>query len=258
MANLGICAAPGCGKSAAKRGRYCSMHEARLRRGGSLDPRQPAMSLAEHLGGKVRFGSWIVDGEGEPYQRKTEQSRRYGRQRTARCRCDCGTGRDVPIQILKSGRSNHCGCRNGEKNADLHGTHMMSGTPEYRSWAHMKERCLNASCADYPDYGGRGITVCDRWQGSFEAFFADMGRKPTAEFSIDRIDVNGSYEPSNCRWASPMEQAQNQRKTRYVMLEGEALALREACRRIGAPYKVVHARMQKGAGFEEAAAAHLP
>ncbi|WP_347271641.1 hypothetical protein [Rhizorhabdus histidinilytica] len=258
MAMPELCAAPDCDKPA-RQNRYnaCSMHEARMRRGGSFEPRQPIKSLADHLGGCSRFGSWEVLGEGKPYQRKTEQGRRHGRQRTALCRCDCGTERHVPIQILKAGKSHHCGCRNGEKNAELHGTHLMSATPEHRSWAHMKERCFNENCADYPDYGGRGITVCDRWRDSFEAFFADMGPRPSIKHSIDRIDVNRNYDPGNCRWATNLEQAQNKRDTRWVLFRGQRMSMREACRlaELDAKYKVIHARVhRRGMTLEQAMA----
>ena len=257
MAATQLCAATGCDKPA-RQNRYnaCSMHEARMRRGGSFEPRQPKMTFESIIGGKSAFGHWTVLGEGEPYQRKSA-AKRYGPIRTAICRCECGTVRTIHIHTLKQGKSQHCGCRNGEKNAELHGKHLMYGTPEYRTWAHMKERCLNQNCADYPSYGGRGIMVCDRWRDSFEAFFADMGARP-AGHSIERVDVNGNYEPGNCCWATPREQAQNQRTTRFVELAGETLALREACRRIEAPYKSIHRSMSNGKTFEQAAARYLP
>lgn len=129
----------------------------------------------------------------------------------------------------------------------------MSGAPEYRTWAKMKERCSNPNSKDWPLYGGRGISVCDRWRDDFEAFYADLGPRPQGH-SIDRIDPNGNYAPGNCRWADDRIQGQNKRVMRWVMLEGEKVALREACRRLGLidRYKVIWQRMKRGVAFEQA------
>ena len=89
--------------------------------------------------------------------------------------------------------------------------HGMRYTSEYKSWCEMKYRCFNLNCERYSDYGGRGITVCDEWKGSFSIFYNDMGDKPSDKHSLDRIDNNGNYEPSNCRWATDEQQARNQR-----------------------------------------------
>ncbi len=90
-------------------------------------------------------------------------------------------------------------------------THGMHGTPEYRSWQGAKQRCLNPSDDHYANYGGRGIQICERWRDSFLSFYEDMGPRPSILHSIDRIDVNGNYEPSNCRWATASEQQRNKR-----------------------------------------------
>jgi hypothetical protein len=97
-------------------------------------------------------------------------------------------------------------------------THGLTDTPEHRSWAHMKNRCTNPNNDAWKHYGGRGIRVCDSWLESFEQFLADMGERPNGT-SLDRIDVDGHYEPGNCRWATAVEQNNNQRRTRKVVNE---------------------------------------
>lgn len=213
MADLGICAAPDCGKPA-RQNRYkaCSKHEARMRRGGSFDRRVEVLGFVELLNGQSVFGMWTVLGEGDPYVRPYDGPGKHpgGSQRTAECRCQCGQIRMIPVHVLKRGLTSHCGCQTGTIISVLATDHGMTGTPEYRSWAHMKERCSNPSCADWHSYGGRGIRVCDEWRNSFEAFYAYLGPRPEGT-SIDRIDVDGHYEPGNVRWADKWTQARNKR-----------------------------------------------
>lgn len=204
-------------------------------------------TLVQLLNGVTQFGYWTALKEGVGIPRPGN-----GIIRTAICRCICGVEREVVINNLKRGISKNCGCKTGEMIAALETTHGMSYTPEYKAWAKMKERCHNPKCKDYADYGGRGISVCERWASSFEAFYADMGPRPSSQHSIDRIKVDGNYEPGNVRWADKVVQAGNKRTTRYVELDGKRMALRAACRAIGADYKLVHARMKKGATFEQA------
>lgn len=122
------------------------------------------------------------------------------------CRCDCGNeARPLACNVLR-GLAKGCGCKVLEGN-HVHG---MWGSPEYKSWNMLTQRCTNPKNKRWQHYGGRGIRVCDRWLASFEAFYADMGARPP-NTSIDRIDVNGHYEPGNCRWADAKTQRANQR-----------------------------------------------
>ncbi len=104
--------------------------------------------------------------------------------------------------------------------------HGMYGTPEYRSWNHIKERCLNTNGHAYHRYGGRGITICDRWRDSFIAFFADMGLKPFSGAEIDRIDNNGNYEPENCHWVTQIENTRKGPRVKLNMKKAEEIRKR--------------------------------
>ena len=131
-----------------------------------------------------------------------------------KCKCDCGKETFVSSSSLRSGNTQSCGCLKKEL-VTIHGQCQSS---EYHSWDSMKARCYNPNYNQFKDYGGRGIEVCDRWKDSFENFLADMGSKPSSKHSIDRIDVNGNYEPGNCKWSTNQEQARNKRNQRDVKL----------------------------------------
>jgi hypothetical protein len=136
-----------------------------------------------------------------------------------RCLCACGETTTVQRSNLKSGATLSCGCLHSERARErykqigrLRQTHGEAGaTPEYRAWASMKRRCFNPNVWNYKNYGGRGITVCPQWAGSFEAFLADVGRKPSQKHVLDKINNNGNYEPGNVRWATMSESNKNRR-----------------------------------------------
>ena len=121
-----------------------------------------------------------------------------------RCRCDCGVEISTSTTSIISGRRKSCGCKRKK--------HGKSFAPEYCSWKGMKSRCYNPNNNRFKDYGARGIKVCERWENSFENFFADMGEKPHPEYSIERVNVNGDYTPDNCIWADPATQNRNKRQ----------------------------------------------
>lgn len=116
--------------------------------------------------------------------------------------------------------------------------HGLSKTTEYRVWNGMLNRCRNSKMKEYPYYGGRGIRVCQRWVDNFTDFLADIGSRPSPKHTLDRIDPNGDYEPSNCRWATQFEQQNNRVNTRYVVYRGDRMSLANAIRISGTSVKM--------------------
>lgn len=137
--------------------------------------------------------------------------------------------------------------REGENNPCFRHGHACRGklSPEYRSWRSMLARCYNPKSRSFPHYGARGIKVCCGWRESFQNFLRDMGPKPSPDFSIDRIDPNGSYRPSNCKWSDPITQRRSRRDTKTVMFAGVEVPLAQVAEFYGQPYLTVWDRIHK-------------
>lgn len=172
-------------------------------------------------------------------------------ERVWRCDCDCGGVALVSSYKLTSGSKQSCGCLHREVTGDRRRTHGKSRTPEHKVWDEMKSRCSNQNATGFADYGGRGIKVCERWLNSFEAFLADMGERPPGS-SLDRINVDGDYEPSNCRWATWKEQQRNKRTTRLVTVDGITASLADHCERKSMRYGTVLWRLSAGWPIDDA------
>lgn len=165
------------------------------------------------------------------------------------CECKCKNRKIVAGTTLNKGKVTSCGCVRGQE--QMFKPHGMSKTAEYRAWHQMIQRCVNPNIEHYPIYGGRGIEVCERWRKSFIAFFEDMGVRPKG-YSIDRIDTNGNYEPSNCRWADVTTQQSNKRNnTLITMPNGDVVTLTQAAKLSGIGFYCLQRRNIRHKGNTE-------
>ena len=187
-----------------------------------------------------RFGRWTV----------IRQAESRNRQARWLCQCDCGTERTVGAQSLTEGRSVSCGCYHKQVISKLFLVHGGAKpgriSPLYSVWGAMKQRCFNPLCKAYPNYGGRGITVCERWASSYANFLSDMGEPPTPKHSIDRINNDGNYEPENCRWATQKEQSRNSRNNRHVTIDGTTKVITDWSANSGVSRETILSRLGKG------------
>lgn len=192
-----------------------------------------------------------------------------GTSRMFLCRCECGEEREVSFGNLRKGHTRSCGCsravpysqerigkaRQAASFRDNY--HGMKDSSEYGIWEGMKDRCYKPRTRGYKSYGGRGIAVCFGWRSSFKSFFADIGERPSASHSIDRIDGDGNYScghcdeciangwPANCRWATRAEQRRNAKNVRMLTFQGETMCMADWAKRKGMSKSALSARLGK-------------
>jgi hypothetical protein len=166
-----------------------------------------------------------------------------------RCRCDCGNEIVARRFHLIRGSTKSCGCSRSDCARHGH-ARGVARTSEFRIWESMRSRCRNPMNTAYKHYGGRGITVCERWQ-TFENFLADMGKRPLGK-SLERVNNDGNYEKSNCRWASHKEQMRNRRTTKMIEWNGRTQSLVDWSDEIGISASVIHGRIRRGWEIEAA------
>lgn len=190
--------------------------------------------------------------QGDVFGRLTLVERVAGTRRPIKwtCSCECGASVVVAPGLLRSGNTRSCGCLRKELSAAAHTTHGAAHTRTYSIWAGVVQRCTNPNNHRWPHYGGRGITVCDRWLSSSN-FLEDMGQAPDG-MSIERIDNELGYFKENCRWATQKEQCRNTRRTRLIEYNGETLSLAALSERTGTRYSLIRDRLNRGWPVERA------
>ena len=166
------------------------------------------------------------------------------REKTWLCKCDCGNTKIVQGNHLQSGATKSCGCLRKEVVSVNNTIHGMSRTRIHNLWYSMIQRCTNPNTEQYKNYGGRGIKVCERWY-KFENFYKDMG-DPPKNYTLDRIDNNGNYEPNNCEWADSFTQANNRRNNKMITFNGRTQTLVQWTRELNLDYKKVSAQIING------------
>lgn len=157
-----------------------------------------------------------------------------------KCLCDCGNYHDAVGVDLRKGNIKSCGCLRG----NMHGK---TRTRLYNTWSHMKQRCYNEKDPHYPDYGARGIVVCDEWKDDFTNFYSwAMDNNYQENLTIDRIDVNGNYEPDNCRWATKKQQNENKRNSIHLTYNGKTKTISQWCKELGLKHSIIYVRYHLG------------
>ena len=225
-----------------KCGRERSIPTNNLRNGASTQCRSCSLAKRIHTPQNLtgaRFGNWVVI--------KHAPASKDGKTRW-QCRCNCGRESVVRAASLLAGRSTQCKSCSGSTNRLVHGK---SQSPEYAAWRSIHARCENTNNIGYGNYGGRGLTVCERWQ-SFDAFYKDMGPRPGTGFSVERIDNTRGYSPTNCMWATQKQQHRNKRTNRRITFQGKTQCLQDWAAETGLSRQCISHRLKRGWTIESA------
>jgi len=202
---------------------------------------KPATNRIELTG--LKFGRLLVIRS----VRKADQARLFWE-----CQCDCGKTVVICGQNLRIGMTQSCGCLQKERVLETCFKHGLSHTSIHNTWMSMKQRCEDDHCKAYPQYGGRGIKVCERWH-EFNNFYADMGLPPQKGMTLDRFPNNdGNYEPGNVRWATKKEQANNRRSSHLLTFEGKTQTIAQWEDEVGHRRGVINNRLFRGWTTERA------
>jgi len=216
---------------------------------------QPSLT-SNNPGSIIRHVNAPLDLAGQIFGRLTARRRVLrGRKGFWFCDCSCGLTAVVEVSKLRSGHTKSCGClvlRHGHSDRQG-GERNGARSPEYHSWIAMKDRCTNPSHRNFSNYGGRGVTICERWLSSFENFLADMGPRPSPSHSLDRYpNRDGHYEPGNCRWATDIDQARNRRTNRILVVDGRSMPIIAWAELSGLGYSTICERIRRGWPAERA------
>lgn len=200
-----------------------------------------------------KFGRLAVISLDHKVQRYKASGQKGGYREFYNCLCDCGNTCIVEKWQIISGNTKSCGCYRIDKAHSAFSKHNLTNHRLYNTWCKIKGRCYNTLDAAYNNYGGRGITMCKEWKNDFKAFYDwSMANGYKEDLTIDRIDVNGDYEPNNCRWATLKEQANNKRDNFNVTIYNRTQTLSEWCEEKGLNYTTVLGRIQNGWTIEDA------
>lgn len=195
----------------------------------------------------------LVDLTGQKFGKLTVVEIAYRKNKRIfwKCLCDCGNYSYVDGGNLKSGHTSSCGCL--QKELGLAPSHHLRFHRLYNIWSLMKKRCINSTDKLFSYYGGRGIKICDEWKNDFKVFYDwAMASGYQENLTIDRIDVNGNYEPNNCRWITQKEQVRNIRSNHLITYNNETHCIAEWAELYSLPYRTFWKRLKKGWNFEKA------